>query len=133
MSPEVMQYLVAGSVVVALGAAAGAIVVTIKWALAERALARTKAELQVARTDQAAAVKVRDQERSERELERERAAEQITALVKDLENARDDADKCATPDAAARQLGDSVRRAREALAALAPARGGAARLPGDSP
>lgn len=133
MSPDVQQYLVVGSSVVALAAALGAIVVTIKWALAERALARTKAELQVARTDQAAAVKARDGEHAERELERQRAAEQITALVGDLDQARVDLEKCVTPDAAARQLSDSLRRARETLAALAPARGGPARLPADRP
>jgi hypothetical protein len=131
VSPELMQGLVAGSTIVALLSAAGAIIVTIKWALAERALARTKAELQVSRTDQADAVKARDEEHAERVLERERAAEQVTALVKDLEHAHAELAKHVTPDAAADRLADSLRRARAAAAAVAAARGGAPRLPGD--
>jgi hypothetical protein len=129
--PDVSQILAVSASAVALGACISTIVATVKWAIAERALARTKSELQVARTDQAAAVAVRDQERSERALERQRAQEQIAALVADLESERAELEKNTTPDAAARRLADQLRRAREILGGLAPARGGAPGLPGD--
>jgi hypothetical protein len=125
---EVMMIV---STVLALGAAGGAIVLAIKWASSERALARTKAELQVARTDQAGAVAARAQERDERVLERQRAEEQIQALVGDLQHAHDELAKIATPAAAADLLGDSLQRAREILGTHAAARGGPARVPGN--